>query len=68
MFHVVEVDGIWRAVICKNNKADKYGEPKNFLTRKDAQNWIDKRSYAGMSWRYEVVEVKNDQTELWDLD
>lgn len=54
MWYIVEVDGYWRACICKNNKADKYGEKKLFPTKKKAQEWIDRHSYAGMSWKYEI--------------
>lgn len=58
MYEVIEVDGIIRTAICKNNKADKYGEPKLFNTKKDAQKWIDRHSYIGMSWKYEIEEVE----------
>jgi len=61
MFLVVEVDGIMRAYICKNNKPDKYGIPKNFETKKDAQSWIDRHSYKGMSLKYEIVEIKEEE-------
>ena len=57
-YKVVEIDGIWRAAVCKNNKADKYGDPKIFETRKAAEKWIEKHSYTGMSFKYEIVEVK----------
>jgi hypothetical protein len=57
MFNIIEVDGIIRSCICKNNKADKYGEPKNFKTRKDAEKWIEKHSYKGMSFKYEIKKV-----------
>lgn len=57
MFRIIEVDGIIRSCICKNNKADKYGEPKNFETQKDAEEWIKKHTYKGMSHSYEIVEV-----------
>ena len=58
MYKVVEIDGIWVACVCKNNKADKYGDPKLFETYKDAEKWINKHSYKGMSFRYEIREVK----------
>lgn len=58
MFKVVEVDGLWRACICVNNKADKYGTPKLFKTKGDAQKWVDKHSYKGMSFHYEIMEVE----------
>ena len=57
-FKIVEVDGFIRAAICKNGKADKYGEPKLFKTYREAQKWIDKHSYVGMSFKYVIVEVK----------
>ena len=57
MYHVIEVDGIIRSCICINNKADKYGTPKEFKTRKDAQAWIDKHSYKYMTHKYEIKEV-----------
>lgn len=55
MYKIVEVDGILRAYICKNNKADRYGEPVLFETKEKAQEWINKHSYKGMSWRYEII-------------
>ena len=58
IYRIVEIDGIIRACVCKNNKADKYGTPKNFETKKDAQNWIDRHSYKGMSFKYEIVEIE----------
>lgn len=57
MYNVIEIDGIIRTCICKNNKADKYGEPKEFKTKADAEKWIKKHSYKGMSFRYEIKEV-----------
>ena len=56
-YHIVEIDGIWRACICKNNKADKYGEPKIFETKKACKQWIERHSYKGMSHSYEIKEV-----------
>lgn len=57
MYKIVEVDGIWRAAICKNNKADKYGDPKIFETKAAATNWIEKHSYKGMSFHYEIIKI-----------
>lgn len=57
-YKIIEIDGIWRAAICKNNKADKYGVPKIFESKKAAANWIEKHSYKGMSFKYEIVEIK----------
>lgn len=55
-YNVVEVDGIIRSCICKNNKADKYGIPKDFITIKDAEEWIKRHTYKGMTGKYEIVE------------
>lgn len=54
---VVEVDGLIRSCINRKGQADKYSPPKLFGTRKEAQDWIDKHSYKGMSCRYEIGEV-----------
>lgn len=56
-FKVVEVDGYIRTTICKDGKPNKYGEPKLFKSLKEAQSWIDKHSYVGMSFKYVIVEV-----------
>ena len=58
VYRVVEIEGPIRTYICKNNKADKYDIPKNFKNTKDAEKWIEKHIYKGMSHRYEVVEVE----------
>ena len=54
MYIIVEVDGFIRSAINKQGKPDKYSEPKRFETKKKAQAWIDKHSYTGMSFRYEI--------------
>lgn len=54
MWYVVKVDGIYHAIIDKSGKANKYGEPKLFSTKKKAQEWVDKKSYKGMSFHYEI--------------
>jgi len=58
MYYVVKVDGMYRASICKDGKPSKYGERKLFSTMRDAQKWVDRNSYKGMSFRYEIREVK----------
>lgn len=55
-YRVVRVDGIIRECIDIGGKPNKYGKPKIFATREKAQEWIDKRSYPGMSWHYEIME------------
>ena len=57
MYKVVKVDGWLRQQICTDGKASKYGKPKLFKTGKEAQKWIDKESYKGMSYSYEIVKA-----------
>ena len=56
MYHVVEIDGFIHSAINEKGKPDKYTKPKDFKTKKDAQKWIDKHSYPGMSERYEIYQ------------
>ena len=58
MYKIIEIDGIIRSCICKNNKADKYGDTKYFNSIEDAQKWIDKHTYKGMSVKYEIKEAE----------
>lgn len=55
MYHIVKVDGLWRAAICTDGKPSKYGKPQKFSSYKEAEEWIAKNSYRGMSYRYEIV-------------
>lgn len=55
MYIIVEVDGHIRSTINKKGQPDKYSEPKTFMTYKAAATWIEKHSYTGMSWRYEII-------------
>lgn len=64
MFRVVEHDGLVRAVICKNNKADRYGDAKIFKDVAEAKSWIKAHSYKGMSYFYEIV--NEDGTVIFD--
>lgn len=56
MFKIVYVDGIYRAIIDTKNTVNKYGKPRLWKTREEAQHWIDNHSYKGMSFHYEIVE------------
>ena len=55
MYKVVKVIGFMREAIDKKGKANKYGEPKKF-TLEEAEKFVKKNSYAGMSFKYEIVE------------
>lgn len=54
MFYVVKIDGIVRNWIDTTGKANKYGKPKLFKTEKDAEAWIARRTYKGMTHKYEI--------------
>ena len=56
MFHVCMVDRTLRASIDVKGKPNKYGKPKDFETKAEAEAWIKKHSYNGMSWKYEIYE------------
>ena len=56
MYYIVEVDGKLRQIIDTKGKANCYGDPKLFKTRKDAEAWTLKHSYKGMSFHYEIKE------------
>ena len=56
MFHVCMVDGFLRSAIDVKGKPNKYGKPKDFETKEEAEKWIKKHSYNGMSWKYEIYE------------
>lgn len=49
-----EKDRVFRQQICTDGKPSKYGKPKLFKTKKEAQKWVDMHSYKGMSYKYEI--------------
>ena len=57
MFKIIYVDGIYRASIDKKNNINKYGDPRLWKTRDEAEHWIERHSYKGMSFHYEIKEV-----------
>lgn len=57
MYKIIEVDNGIRSQIDTKGKPNKYGDPKLFKSKKDAQKWIDRRTYKGMTWHYEIQEV-----------
>ena len=49
--------------INSKGQGDKYSPPKEFKTKKDAERWIEKHIYRGMSVRYEIrKKVLPDET------
>ena len=56
MYKIVKVSGFVREVIDKKGKPNKYGEPKLF-TLKEAEKFVKRNTYRGMSFKYEIVEL-----------
>ena len=56
MYKVVKIDGKIREAIDIKGKANKYGIVKEF-TYEEAQNFISKHTYIGMSHKYEIIEI-----------
>ena len=55
MYHVVCVDGLLHEPVTTSNGYVKY-----FETINAAEEWIDKHSYSGMSFKYEVIDDEAD--------
>lgn len=59
MYKVIKViDGWSRQQIDVTGVPNRYGKPKLFKTKKKAQEWIDKNSYCGMSFTYEIKKAE----------
>ena len=56
MIIIVKKDGPLRQAICKDGRPSKYGTPKDFGTRRAAEQWIRNHTYKGMSFEYEIKE------------
>ena len=56
-YYVVEIDMGIPYPINEKGQPDKYSDPKKFRFREQAIKWIDRHSYKGMSWHYEIREV-----------
>lgn len=55
---IIEVDGPMRwPISAVTGKADPYTTPRKWKTRKEAEEWIRRRTYKGMSFRYEIKEA-----------
>ena len=57
-YYVVCVDGKIRQVIDTTGTPNRYGKPKIFKSKKEAQKWIDKKTYSYMSYHYEIKETE----------
>ena len=64
MYRILEIDGVIRAWICKDNKADLYGEPKEWKTLEDASAWVKRHTYKGMSHEYVIFSLYSDG--IWE--
>ena len=55
-YKVIKVDGRIRSTWCGSKAGfTKYGKPYVFKTIKEAEQFIERRSYDGMSWKYEII-------------
>lgn len=61
MYKIICIDGKIRQTVDKHGKANKYGKPKLLSTYKQAKQWVDKHSYPGMSFRYVINEVSDQE-------
>ena len=44
--------------LMKTNDISKLYISANFETKEDAQNWINRHTYKGMSFKYDIVEIE----------
>ena len=63
--YYVVIDGILRN-ICKSSGSTKLGYTDSndiliFEKKKDATTWIEKHSYKGISFKYEVAKITNSK-------
>lgn len=54
-YMIIEIDGKIRAPINKKGQSSRYEEPKKFDSISKAKQWIEKHTYKGMSYKYEVT-------------
>ena len=57
MYKIIEIDGKVHQHIAKNNKPDKYAEPKLFKTYEDAEKWIWRHRNKYIPVSYVISEV-----------
>lgn len=55
-YYIIEDHGFIAEVIDETGKPNRYGKPKMFSSREQAQKWVDKRVYKGMSFHYIIKE------------
>lgn len=64
-YAIIQVDGFLRNVIAtKGITKFGYMDEGNILVfdkKKDAADWIERNSYKGMSWEYEIVQIWNSR-------
>jgi hypothetical protein len=61
MYKIICIDGKIRATVDEHGKANKYGRPKLLGTYKQAKRWVDQHSYKGMSFKYVINEVSDEE-------
>lgn len=52
------VDGNYRAIVDKTGIPNRYGARMLFKTKKQAEAWVKKKTYPGMSHGYEVLKAE----------
>lgn len=52
-----DMDGKYKAQIGIKGLPDKYGKPKIFKTKKEANEFIKRKTYGGMSHYYEIEKI-----------
>ena len=60
MYGIIQIDnnGYTRnKIIDSLGRPNSYGVPMKFRTEDEAQKWIDKKSYWGMTISYKIVEL-----------
>lgn len=58
MYYIVYVDGSYRAAIDQSGIPNRYSAKMVFKTKKQAEAWVKKKSYPGMSHGYEVLKAE----------
>ena len=57
---IVKDDGGVRSKLEVDNTFGKYCTPRIFKRKRLAEDWITRHSYKGMSYKYELEEVKHE--------
>lgn len=67
-FYIVEKDNKLSMPINEKGQPDRYSKPKYFDSVADAQKWISRHTYGGMSMSYEVKEAQPQDIYYWSTE